>query len=247
MGSEGGHLEFLSKSFKKPSNVRFGYGIIVYGKTKIGENTYVGDWCILGAPSFRSIKENVEGSGCRIGKNCLLRQYNVVYEDADIKDEVETSAFVHIRENTVIGEKTYLSTHVCVEAGAMLGSRVRIAEHAIIGKGCVIEDDSFLGGSSMLAWDKKMDGTLTPVVLERGARVADNVTVVGGFRIGMGSIIGANSVVTCNIPAWSVAYGVPAKVIRKVTLKEITVFNEVLAKRYGKTKPSILDLYLESQ
>jgi UDP-2-acetamido-3-amino-2,3-dideoxy-glucuronate N-acetyltransferase len=240
-------LEFLSKDFEKPANVRLGHGIIVYGKTKIGENTYIGDWSILGAPSFRSIKNDVEGSGCRIGKNCLLRQYNIIYEDADIRDEVETSAFLHIRENTVIGEKTYLSTHVCVEAGAILGSRVRIAEHAIIGKGCIIEDDSFLGGSSMLAWDKKMDGTHTPVVLERGSRVADNVTVVGGFRIGMGSIIGANSVVTCNIPAWSIAYGVPAKVARKVTLEEMRIFNEVLEKRYGKTRPSMLDLYVESQ
>jgi len=247
MKSEGARLEFFSKNFKKPSNVRFGRGITVYGRTRVGGKTYIGDWCVLGAPSFRSIKEDVEGNGCVIGKKCLLRQYNIIYEDADIRDEVETSAFVHIRENTVIGEKTYLSTHVCVEVGAILGSRVRIAEHAIIGKECVIEDDSFLGGSSMLAWDKKMDGTHTPVVLERGTRVSDNVTIIGGCKVGMGSIIGANSVVTCNIPVWSVAYGVPAKVVRKVGLEEVRIFNEVLEKRYGKTRPSVLDLYLKSQ
>jgi len=227
-------------------SVRFGCGVAVRGKTRIGKNSYVGDYCILGAPSFRSIKENIEGNGCRIGKDCLLRQFNVIYENAEIGDQVETSAFVHVRENTVIGAKTYLNTHVCVENNVKLGSRVRIAEHAIVGKGSVIHDDSFLGGSSMLAWDKKMDGTLAPVVLARGTRVADNVTVIGGAELGTGCIIGANSVVTHDIPAWSVAFGVPAKVVRKVTLEEITFFNDVLNRRYGKVKPSILDLYLDA-
>jgi len=227
-------------------SVRFGYGVAVGGKTRIGKNSYIGDYCILGAPSFHSIKENVEGNGCRIGKLCLLRQYNVIYENTEIGDQVETSAFVHVRENTVIGAKTYLNTHVCVENDVKLGSRIRIAEHAIVGKGSVIHDDSFLGGSSMLAWDKKMDGTHAPVVLGRGARVADNVTIIGGVELGIGCMIGANSVVTHDVPAWSIVFGVPAKVVRKVTLEEVTIFNDVLNKRYGKVKPSILDLYLDT-
>ena len=228
-------------------STRLGYGVVIRGKTRIGKNSYVGDYSILGAPSFHSIKKNAEGSGCKIGKDCLIRQCNVIYEKAEIGDQVETSAFVHIREDTVIGTKTYLNTHVCVENKVKLGSRVRIAEHAIIGKGSVIDDDSFLGGSSMLAWDKKMDGTYAPVVISRGARIADNVTVIGGVELGTGCIVGANSVVTQDVPAWSVAYGVPAKVVRKITLEEVTVFNDVLNEKYGKVKPSILDLYLESE
>jgi len=239
-------MKLFSKDFKRPRDVRFGYGVVVYGKTEIGKKTYIGDWCVLGAPSVKSIRENIEGNGCKIGKNCLIRQFNVIYEDVHVNDEVETSAFVHVREDVRIDEKSYLSTHVCVEKGAIIGSRVRIAEHAIIGKDCTLQDDCFLGGSSMLAWDKKMDGAHAPVILERGARVADNVTVIAGVRIGVGSIIGANSVVTRDIAAWSVAYGVPAKAYRKVTLTEVETFNSVLEKRYGKAKPSILDLYLKS-
>lgn len=236
----------LSEKSKRLAGIRLGKNVIMYGKTRIGRNTYIGDGCILGAPSVRSLKETVEGNGCRVGKNCTLRQYNVIYEDVEIRDNVQTSAFAHVRESSVIGEYSSLSTHVCVEAGAEIGSRVRVALHAAVGRGSIIQDDSFLGGGSMLAWDKKMDGTFAKIIVERGARISDNVTVIGGIKIGMGSIIGANTVVTQDIPAWSVAYGIPAKVKRKVTEEEVTIFDSILQKKYGKTKPSILELYLNS-
>lgn len=237
---------YLPDRTKELAGVRLGKNVIIYGKTRIGCDTYVGDGCILGAPSVRSLNENAEGNGCRVGKNCTLRQYNVIYEDVEIGDNAQTSAFAHVRENSVIGEYSSLSTHVCVEAGAEIGSRVRVALHAAVGRGCIMQNDSFLGGGSMLAWDKKMDGTFAKIIVERGARISDNVTVIGGVRIGMGSIIGANSIVTQDIPAWSVAYGTPAKVKRKITEEEVTIFNNILQEKYGKTKPSIFELYLES-
>lgn len=56
-----------------------------------------------------------------------------------------------------------------------------------------------------------------PIVIENDCWLASNVIVCGGVTIGEGSVIGAGSVVTRDIPPHSLAAGNPCKVIRKIT------------------------------
>lgn len=56
---------------------------------------------------------------------------------------------------------------------------------------------------------------IAPIVVKHGCWIGQNVVVMPGVTIGELSIIGANSVVTKNIPAKSIAVGAPAKVIKK--------------------------------
>lgn len=56
-----------------------------------------------------------------------------------------------------------------------------------------------------------------PVIIEDDVWIGANCTILPGVRIGKGSVIGAGAVVTKDIPAFSVAGGVPAKVIKKRT------------------------------
>ena len=53
------------------------------------------------------------------------------------------------------------------------------------------------------------------IIIEDDCWLGSHVTVTKGVRIGKGSVIGANSVVTKDIPPYSVAVGTPAKVIKK--------------------------------
>ena len=55
-----------------------------------------------------------------------------------------------------------------------------------------------------------------PVIIEKNAWLGRNVCVMPGVVIGEGAIVGANSVVTHSIPAYCVAGGVPAKVIKEI-------------------------------
>lgn len=55
-----------------------------------------------------------------------------------------------------------------------------------------------------------------PVVIGNNVWLGNNVCVMPGVTIGDGAIVGANSVVTHDIPAYSVAAGIPAKVIKQV-------------------------------
>ncbi len=53
-----------------------------------------------------------------------------------------------------------------------------------------------------------------PITVEDDVWIAGRVTLTAGVTIGRGSVIGAGAVVTTDIPPWSVAVGVPARVIR---------------------------------
>lgn len=58
-----------------------------------------------------------------------------------------------------------------------------------------------------------------PVIIGDNVWIGNNVSILANVEIGEGAIIGANSVVTRNIPPYTIAAGVPAQVIRK--LKDI--------------------------
>ena len=55
------------------------------------------------------------------------------------------------------------------------------------------------------------------VVLEQGCQIGINSTILPGVVIGEGTIIGSCSLVTKSVPAWSIAVGVPAKVVKTLT------------------------------
>lgn len=60
-------------------------------------------------------------------------------------------------------------------------------------------------------------GTSAPIVIEDDVWIGANATIVGGVTIGKGSIIGAGSVVTRDIPSGVIAYGNPCRVHREIT------------------------------
>jgi acetyltransferase-like isoleucine patch superfamily enzyme len=59
-----------------------------------------------------------------------------------------------------------------------------------------------------------------PVVIEDGCWLGEGCVILKGVRIGKRSVIGANAVVTKDIPEYSIAAGVPAKVIKKINFNK---------------------------
>jgi len=58
------------------------------------------------------------------------------------------------------------------------------------------------------------------IILKKGCLIGMNTMVMPGVTIGEGAIVGAGSLVTKDIPAWTIATGRPAKVIRQITHRE---------------------------
>ncbi|MFF1831756.1 acyltransferase [Paenarthrobacter sp. NPDC058040] len=107
-----------------------------------------------------------------------------------------------------------------------------------IGSGCLVNRDGYLRSNTTLG-DNVMVGPFTrfvtdsheigpsskrggankwpPITVGDGTWIGASVTILGGVTIGKGCIIAAGAVVTADIPDNSLAGGVPAKVIRKLS------------------------------
>jgi len=62
---------------------------------------------------------------------------------------------------------------------------------------------------------------IKPVLIKKGSWLGQNVVVCPGVTIGTGAVIGANSVVTQDVPDFSVAAGAPARVVKTIPPVEI--------------------------
>lgn len=109
------------------------------------------------------------------------------------------------------------------------GQNLRFGRGVFVNMGCrfqdtggiSIGDDTLIGHGSTLTTlnhgtdrDRRGDMTPAPVVIGRKVWLGACVTVVPGVTIGDGAIVGAGAVVTKDVPADTVAAGVPAKVLR---------------------------------
>lgn len=138
------------------------------------------------------------GSGVYIGKNSHLATHpNPSY----LKPEIIIGNCCNI------GEQVHIT---CV-------NRIKIGNGLLTGRRCTITDNSH-GKSERSVLD--VNPSLRPieskgsVVIGNNVWLGDNVIVLPGVNIGDGVIVGANSVVTKNIPSYSVAVGNPAKVVK---------------------------------
>lgn len=119
-----------------------------------------------------------------------------------------------------------------VGKGCFMGDYVRIdTSHPDM---ITIEDNvSIASGSRLLCHQRdfsdfcvgddymKLGYVVKPIVLKKGCLVGMESFVMPGVTIGEGAIVGAGSLVTKNIPAWTIAAGRPAKVLKQIPKREL--------------------------
>jgi acetyltransferase-like isoleucine patch superfamily enzyme len=80
----------------------------------------------------------------------------------------------------------------------------------------VIEDSVQIGSHCSIYSVSTIDDSHGKVILKQNCRIGSHSTILPGVSIGENSIIGAHSLVNKDIPDNVVAFGVPAKVVRKL-------------------------------
>jgi UDP-2-acetamido-3-amino-2,3-dideoxy-glucuronate N-acetyltransferase len=125
--------------------------------------------------------------------------------------------FSHIMSGAEIGENCNIGQNVVILTGVVLGRNVKVQNNVSIYTGVICEDDVFLGPSMVFtnvfnprSAIIRKDQYMTTIV-EKGATIGANSTIVCGNKIGRYSFIGAGAVVTKDVKPYALVVGNPAR------------------------------------
>jgi UDP-2-acetamido-3-amino-2,3-dideoxy-glucuronate N-acetyltransferase len=154
--------------------------------------------------------------------------YCCICRDAIFGRNVRLYSFVNIYGKVDVGDECVIGAFVEIQPDVKIGNRVKISSHTFICTGVEIEDDAFIGHGVMFTNDRyprsvdedgraitAADTKVVPTLIKRGAAIGSNATILCGVTVGEGAMIGAGSVVTRDVDAYSVVCGNPARPIRK--------------------------------
>ena len=152
-----------------------------------------------------------------------MREYfvhptSVVDDNVEIGEGTKIWHFSHIQSGARIGKNCSFGQNVNVSNNVIVGDGVKVQNNVSLYEGVVLEDYVFCGPSCVFTNDltprakyPKGHAGYKPTVVEYGASIGANATVVCGHTIGRWALIGAGAVVTTNVPAHALMLGVPAR------------------------------------
>jgi len=132
---------------------------------------------------------------------------------ADFVRSLGFSLAVAIHPRSVIAEDVPVGDGTLVAAGAVVNPGARIGGNVILNTSCSVDHDSVVEDGAHVCPGARLGGNVS---VGRGAWVGIGSVVIDGVRIGAGAFLGAGSVVVGDIPEGILAYGVPARPVRKV-------------------------------
>ena len=161
-----------------------------------------------------NIKQDVP-PGITIGENCNIHPTVELGEPSYSMERDEDGAWVRGKQfgDIVIEDNVEISPFSIIRRGTMPGVATIIREGTKISAFVNIGHNSDVGRHTFIGPHVNLDGG---VIIEDFCYIAPHVQINWHLRVGTWSIVGAGTVVTKDIPSYSVAYGVPAKVTRKV-------------------------------
>lgn len=134
----------------------------------------------------------------KIGENTLIWQYCVILEGATIGRNCNINYNVFIENDVSIGD------NVTVKPGVQIWDGIDIKNNVFIGPNVTFTNDH-------VPRSKNYPETFLKTLIGEGASIGANATVLAGNDIGKFSFIGAGSVITKSVPAFTVWYGNPAR------------------------------------
>ena len=152
-----------------------------------------------------------------IDPTAFLHPTAIVDQGASLGAGSHVWHWVHICSGAVIGESCSLGQNVFVGNRVCIGNNVKVQNNVSIYDSVTLEDDVFCGPSMVFTNVYNPRSSVSrkdeylPTVVERGATLGANCTVVCGRRIGRYAFIGAGAVVNTDVKPYALMVGVPVR------------------------------------
>ena len=152
-------------------------------------------------------------------KDFFAHETAVIDPDCNIGKDTKIWHFSHIMSHAIIGESCNIGQNVVVSPKVTLGKNVKVQNNVSIYTGVICKDNVFLGPSMVFtnvinprSAIKRQDQYLETIV-EKGASIGANATIVCGNNIGEYAFVGAGAVVTKEVLPYALVVGNPSKQI----------------------------------
>ncbi len=147
---------------------------------------------------------------------------NALCESDDIGDGTRVWAFAHVLPGARIGADCNICDGVFVEGDVVVGDRTTVKCGVQLWDGVRLGDDVFVGPNATFSNDlfprsRQRPATYATTVVEDGASIGANATLLPGIRVGSGAMIGAGAVITRSVPPNAIVVGNPARIVSYVT------------------------------
>lgn len=172
-------------------------------------------YCMRGFKKFghtsriRPLFNMLEGAGyISVGEGCYIG-HDVFLCVKDTFGDQKFNPEITIGDNFILGDYSHIAAT----------NRITIGDNVLTGKNILIVDNAH-GVSDRRMLDiapaQRPVSSKGPVVIEDNVWIGGNACIMPGVRIGKGSIVGAGSVVTKDVPPYSVVAGNPARIIKRM-------------------------------
>lgn len=141
----------------------------------------------------------------------------VIDSGCEVGEETKIWHFSHIMSNCIIGKRCSIGQNVVISPEVRIGDRVKIQNNVSVYTGVICEDDVFLGPSAVFTNVINPRSAIVrkneykPTLVQKGATIGANATIVCGITIGKYAFVGAGAVVTKNIADYALVVGNPAR------------------------------------
>lgn len=204
---------------------------MIFPNVEIGVDTVVEDNTTIGTPPRGASPGHLP---TYIGSHGVIRSGTVIYAGTRIGDSFNAGHGALIRENNVVGDSCSVGTNAVLEPGNRIGNGTRI--HS----GCFLENVTlghrvFVGPNVVFTDDPhpvcpRYEECVLGAIVDDDVSIGANSTILPGVRIGAGSLVGAGSVVTKDVPPGSVVSGSPARVVKQI--KDLVCFKGYYERPY---------------
>jgi len=148
-------------------------------------------------PVNYQIHPSAEVLSNHIGDHTVIWQFCVVFKEAQIGADCRICSHCLIENDVVIGD------NVTVKSGVQIWDGISIENYVFIGPNVTFTND-------LLPRSQNKDWIKTRTVIKNNATIGANATILAGVEIGSYGLVGAGSVITRSVPAFTVWYGNPA-------------------------------------
>jgi len=184
------------------STVKIGQDTVIWPNTYLHGNTEIGEDCQIGP--------NTIAHDTKIGNGCKVLA--AVMESAILDDGVDMGPFARLRKGAHLGAGVHMGNFGEVK-DSYLGPGVKMGHFSYIGNADIGANTNIGAGTITCNYDGQKKH---PTKIGEDVFIGSDTMLVAPLELGDRSRTGAGSVVTKNVPADSLAVGVPARVIKKL-------------------------------